>query len=605
MVGEARMQIDRYAARWLRLSPVTIALLLGGGCSENIKPPAPPTPVPMPSETIEKPNVPKPADESPIHFEEMTARLGVHFEQVSGNSSEKHFPAANGSGVAMFDYDNDSRMDLYFLTARHLPFAPGSPGPENKLFQNRGDFCDVSKSSGLALSLFCHGVADADFDNDGFIDLAITTYGGSILMRNNGDGTFTRDPDFQDDRWGSSAAAGDFDNDGDLDLYVTHYGIWSLETNELCGDSVKNIRTFCSPKLIPPAVHAYYENDGAGRLIDATERVGLTRDDGRGQGVIAADINLDGHLDLYVANDLCPNFLYFNDGKGAFRDLTELSGAGFDRMGNGQAGMGIECGDADRDGRIDLFVTNFSQEYNAYYQNLDQEWFLDKSHSIGLANDSIPEVGWGTRLADFDNDGWLDVFVTNGHIDDNIAEISPNQEYRQPARMWKNIRGNFQHINGNLGSYFERKHVGRGAAFGDLNDDGFLDIAINHVDFPAAVLINRSQQASKEDNLWIRFELIGRRCARDAVGTVIELFDDELPQPMIQQRTSGGSYLSAHDHRVLIGIGTASAISRAEIRWLSGVTTELRDLEACRSYQVIEPVRQEDPPTAVGGLSLP
>lgn len=538
-----------------------------------------------------------------IQFEDVTDDWGINFSHVSGNSPEKHFPAANGSGVAMFDFDNDGRLDLYFLTARPLPFQAGSPGPANRLFRNAvpGQFEDVSTPAGLDLALFCHGVVDGDLDNDGFTDLVLTTYGGTLLLRNYGDGTFGRFESFVDDRWGSSAAVADFDEDGCLDIYVTHYGIWSIETNQHCGDSERQIRTFCSPKRITPAVHALYRNLGDSNFHDITQQAGIARDDGRGQGVVAADIDLDGHVDLYVANDLNPNFLFLGYGDGSFRDQTELSGAALNRDGLAQAGMGVDAGDVDRDGLPDLYVTNFRHEYNALYLNLGSAAFLDKSHGLGVAGDSMDEVGWGTRLVDLDNDGWLDIFVTNGHVDDNIAQLDPNASYAELPKVWRNFGGRFRYVGGSAGSYFKHGHVGRGAAFGDLDNDGRIDIAVNHVDSAPVVLRNTSAADPNNPTPWVRFVLTGRTSSRDAIGARVVLSGEEMPEKMIRQRTSGASYLSAHDPRVLVGVGKVDRIAEATIHWPSGRSTTLLDLRPGQEVRLVEPANAAASRSTTGG----
>lgn len=527
-----------------------------------------------------------------FRFDDVTTQWQIDFSQVSGNSPEKHFPAANGSGVVIFDADNNNDMDLYFLTARHMPFEPGSDGPRNKLFLNLGGgrpFLDVSKQAKVDLSQFCHGVVHGDLDNDGFSDLVLTAYGGSSILMNQGDGTFQRLEGFHDDRWGSSVAVGDFDSDGNLDIYATHYGIWSIETNQRCGDQEKQVRTFCNPRRIPPTLHAMYHNNGDRSFVDATLEANLTHDDGRGQGVVTADVDMDGDIDIYVANDLCPNFLYLNEGDGRFIDQTDFSGASLSREGLSQAGMGVDCADIDRDGFPDLFVTNFNREYNSLYLNLDRGGFLDRSHANGVAGDSMEEVGWGTRMVDLDNDGWLDIFVTNGHVDDNIALVSPTVTYAQAAKLWHNEKGTLKFQQTPAGSYFETGHVGRGAAFGDLDNDGRLDIAVNHVDSKASVLRNTTEPPKDFPTPWLRFTVVGRLSNRDAVGTAVQLTGPDIPK-IIEQRTSGGSYLSGHDPRILIGIGPTPVVPQATVRFPAGTQARFENLQPGCELLVVEAI---------------
>lgn len=545
------------------------AVALTSGCAKSNAPQANLAPKDKPREVARPPR-------QPIDFEDVTKQYGIAFRHVSGNTEDKHFPAANGSGCAIFDYDNDGAQDVYFLTAHEL--VNDRPGLTNKLFRNAlpGAFQDVSALSGLDRTFFCHGVVTADCDNDGFADVLLTTYGGTHLYRNQGDGTFTRVKSIQDDYWGCSAAAADVDNDGDVDFYIARYGYWSIETNEYCGSQERQVRTFCNPKRITPAEHVLYENQGNLAFRNVAKQAGISRDDGRGQGVIAADVDLDGYVDFYVANDICPNFLFINNGRGKFEDLSELSGAAFSREGSPQAGMGVDVADADRDGLPDLFVTNFSREHNAYYTNLGETTFLDKSHYVGLGGDSMNEVGWGTRFVDFDNDGWLDVFVLNGHVDDNVAKLDSHLTYEQPARLWRNTKGKFELVSDEMGGYFADNHVGRGAAFGDLDDDGRIDVAVNHVDRPAAVLRNASLPA-EGGGRWLRLSLVGKSSHRDAVGATVLVRDRASGQEIMRQRTSGGSYLSSHDPRVHVGVGDWSEVD-VTIRWPSGRQTII---EAC------------------------
>jgi len=371
-------------------------------------------------------------------------------------------------------------------------------------------------------------------------------------------------------------------------VYVAHYGIWSIEANLHCGDTARQLRTFCSPKRITPAVHALYQNLGDGTFSDVTERVGIARTDGRGQGVVASDIDMDGHVDLYVANDLTPNFLFLNRGDGSFRDVTDFSGVAMNRDGLAQAGMGVDCADIDRDGLPDLFVTNFRHEYNALYINLDHGTFMDKSHSAGVAGDSMDEVGWGTRLVDFDNDGWPDIFVTNGHVDDNIAQLDPNASYGELPKVWRNLAGRFRYLGPGVAPYFETTHVGRGAAFGDIDNDGWTDIAVNHVDSPPAVLRNVSPAPASSPTPWIRITLVGRGSNRDAIGARVELAVPNLPGKLLRQRTGGASYLSDHDGRLLVGLGDISLVTELTVRWPSGLHTTLHDVAPGQEITVRE-----------------
>ena len=594
----------------------SIAALALAGCGGN-PPPVAKTPAPPDSapKVVAVPPAAEPVPPSPIRFERVDQALGVKFRQTSGDNQEKHFPAANGSGVAMFDFDLDGRMDLYFLTGRPMPFEPGSAGPRNGLFRNSpsGPWTDVAAAAGLDLSAFCHGVCAADFDDDGFPDLAISRCGGTRLLRNNGDGTFSVDPRFRDDRWGSSLAAADIDRDGRLDLYVTHYGYWLLSENPDCRnvDDPKT-RRFCSPSQIKPREHALYVNKGDGSFEDRFVQWGMTdpKNYGRGQGVTACDLDDNGWVDFWVANDQCPNFVYLATPDGRITDHSSASGAATAMGGAAFAGMGTDVGDVDRDGMPDLFVTNFSKEYNTLLLNSRPPgFFQDVSHQSNLAQGSRNSVNWGTRLADFDNDGWLDVLVVSGHVDDQPLDNQPRSRYRTPAQLWRNLGvpkdrkkpAEFLELkDGSPGPYFQELHNARGAAFGDFDNDGWLDFAVNSRDEAACVVRNVTGElpAHAGRKPWVRVRLVGRRGARDAIGARITALAPELPKRnpdrpgvgcIVEWVRSGGSYLSSSDPRTLIGIGAASKVA-LEIRWPSGAVSRLPEVAGGSELFVLEPL---------------
>ena len=324
----------------------------------------------------------------------------MHF---SGMTDERYAPTANGSGVAIFDYDNDGKLDLYFATGTLLPLGTARNGT-NRLYKNLGDnhFQDVTEASGLGFAGYCHGIVVGDIDNDGDQDVFLCNYGVNVLFLNNGDGTFndiSKAAGIGGSNWSTGGAFLDYDNDGDLDLYVTNYGQWKIPDDvQVCGKG--NVRTYCIPTSIKPARHILYRNNGNLTFTEVTEAAGVARTDGRGFGVVAADLNGDGRIDLYVANDMCPNFVFLNRGDGTFEDVTESSGAGYDAHGKTHAGMGVDAEDVDGDGRPDLFVTNYWNEPNSLYMNLGDGMFEDRTPTSGMSTDSTPWVGWGCALAD-------------------------------------------------------------------------------------------------------------------------------------------------------------------------------------------------------------
>lgn len=528
-----------------------------------------------------------------IRLVEQSKQFGINFQHVSGINKERHFPAANGSGVAIIDFDGDGLLDIYLPTACPLPVEVSPSSPRNSAQRRRADgtYEEIGPMAGLDLAGFCQGVTVGDVNNDGFSDILIVALGGNHLFLNQCDGTFRDASDeggIVDRRWGTSAALLDYDEDGSLDFYVANYGHWSIESNLFCGDVERNIRLFCRPTYITPDVHSLYRNRGDGTFEWATEQAGIARSDGRGQGVVAADVNADGHIDLYVANDMSPNFLFLSRGDGTFKDSTMLSGAAFDENGKALASMGIDATDLDGDGLPELFVTNFAHEYNTLYHNLGDGFFEDISSLSGVGPDSLPDVGWGTMLVDLDNDGLPDLLVVNGHVDDNLKDMGRAEPYRQKAKVWRNS-GNlrFVQVSAGVGDYFRSEHVSRGAAFGDLDDDGRLDIVVCNLDEAPAVLMNESNP----DAGWVRFRLIGRRSNRDAIGSVVELQTESLR--IWRAVKGGGSYESAHDLRVLIGVGQAATADRVTITWPQGAKTDLTNLDLRRTYSLVEPINGE------------
>jgi hypothetical protein len=533
---------------------------------------------------------------SPFRFTEIAQQAGIDFVHVSGMTEAKHFPTAYGSGVAMFDYDNDGKLDLYFATMTFLPPGKVKCGP-NRLYRNLGGnrFQDATTTSGLGYAGFCHGIVVGDIDNDGDQDVFLCNYGSNVLYLNNGDGTFadiSRSAGIDRSGWSFGGAFLDYDNDGDLDLYVANYGSWKLPDDDrycdaapfpLMKDPPPKLRVYCSPKSIQPARHVLYRNNGNRTFTDVTEAAGVSRTDGRGLGVVAADLNNDGRIDLYVTNDMCPNFVFLNRGGGRFQDVTETSGAGYGPDGSTRAGMGVDAEDVNGDGLPDLLVTNFWNEAVALFTNLGAGLFQDRTRTSGLFHDSVLWVGWGCTLSDFDNDGWPDCFVANGHIDDNLEKLGHDTPYAEPALLHRNINGTrLELATRQAGSYFDIDHVGRGLAYGDIDNDGDIDLVVNHKDSAPALLRNDS----RTPHHWIRLCLEGVRSNRDAVGARVEV--EAGGQTIFRQRKGGASFASAHDPRLLIGLGAANVASRVTIRWPSGQVDQCSNLPAETSFSVRE-----------------
>lgn len=509
-------------------------------------------------------------------FVAMRERSGIDFLQRSGNSPAKPFPAANGTGCAALDVDMDGQVDLCFANGADFPLRADATGPFDRLYRNLGDwrFGDISEVAGIGQAGYSCGLAVGDVDSDGFPDLYITRYGRNLLYRNHGDGTFTESAvafGVADEHWGTSAAFGDVNHDGLLDLYVCNYGQWTWETSQYCGDEARGIRMFCSPTHVPPEADVLYENAGDGTFRDISESSGIRGVTGRGQGVLIADVDGDGRTDIYVANDIHPNFLFVG-GEQGFQEIGEQSGMAFDHVGQAQAGMGLAIADVDGSGTLDLFVTNYQNEHNALYTNLGQRTFLETGLTT-IPEGSLPWVGWGTSFADFDLDGWPDLIVTNGHTDDNLADLGREGQYQQPAGLWKNAGGQFQLVRG-AGAYFRQQHVGRGLSTADLDNDGDGDVMISHQDAQPELLRNDSCPVDVLGR-GIVLRLIGRRANRDAVAAVVTVEFGE--QRRMFTVYGGGSYASAADRRLLIGLPGDDDVT-LKIRWPDGVETVTQQL---------------------------
>jgi enediyne biosynthesis protein E4 len=513
-------------------------------------------------------------------FIESAASSGLNFTHISGASGQYYMPEIMGAGVALFDYDNDGDLDLFLVQGGTLdPAVPRSGEPAtSRLFRNdltiapdgrrTLHFTDVTAQAGVGLRAYGMGVAIGDYDNDGDLDLFVTSFGQETLYRNNGNGTFTdvtREAGVSDPFWSTSAAFIDYDRDGDLDLFVANYLDFTIAGNKHCTDAV-GARDFCSPRTYRPVPDHLYRNEGSGRFTVVTESAGISKADGAGLGVATGDYNSDGWPDLYVANDATPNQLWINQGDGTFVDDGPLSGAALNAAGNPEGSMGIASGDFDLDGDEDLFVTNIVGETFALYVNDGHANFTDERVKAGLPAPTAAFTGFGTDWFDYDNDGWLDLFAANGAV--NIVEAQRGQPF--PFRMRNQLfhntgSGKFEETSRIAGPAFERAEIGRAAAFGDIDNDGDIDIVVTNNNGPVWLLVNQGTSG----NHWITLQVEQERANRLAFGAWVGV--ERSGQPTIWRRVrTDGSYLSASDTRVHVGLGSSPAIAGVIVQWPDG-----------------------------------
>ena len=506
-----------------------------------------------------------------VRFVDVTAKAKIDFVHASRKSPEKYMMETFGSGVAWIDYDNDGFVDLYFVN--------GAPGTSNALYHNNhdGTFTDVTKRAGVAGPAgYKTGVAVGDYDNDGFLDLYVTAYGPNALYRNNGDGTFTDVTATAGvaggpREWSTSAGFFDFDHDGRLDLFVVNYLDYRLDENPYCGFRKEGYRMYCNPTSFDGTADRLFHNNGDGTFTDVSRQAGIANPAGKGLGVTFCDFDRDGNTDIYVANDTVRNFLYRNNGDGTFRDVAYGAGVGFDPNGKPQAGMGVDCADVDGDGFPDIFVTNFSEELNSLYRNRGDGTFEDIS-SKGDLRSSYLALGFGTKLFDVDNDGDLDIYVTNGHVIDNIKLYRPNLAYAQKDLLYENVGGTFRDISVRGGAALQVERVGRGLAVADFDNDGSLDVVISSVGRPPVLLKNESTPKGN----WILIRARGHKSNSFGLGATVRVETSEGRQ--VAEINNVASYLSSNDVRLHFGLGKATRIQRLEVMWPSGIRQVLTDV---------------------------
>jgi hypothetical protein len=530
---------------------------------------------------------------SEIRFENRQPRSGVNFVLNNGTTSDKPIIDSIPGGVALLDYDNDGYLDIFFTNGAQIPsLSKAEPGFYNRLYHNNhdGTFTDVTDHAGLRGAGYSMGAAAADFDNDGWADLYVTGVNRNMLYRNNHDGTFT---DVTDHAGVSgvtpegkkllavSSAWVDYDNDGHLDLFVTNYLDWSPETSKVCGDPGK--RLSCPPSLYPGEPNILYHNNGDGTFTDVSAAMGIAGQIGKGMGVAIADYDGDGWMDIFVANDNERNFLFKNrKGKG-FDEVGVEAGVAYTEDGIPVSSMGVDFRDYRNDGKPSLFITALGGETFPLYRNEGNGFFSMDTYPAKIGFPTFKMSGWGAGIYDFDNDGFKDLFSANSHVSEN-ANLDPQQHYKQTNAVFQNMRnGEFQNVSERTGAAMQISAAHRGCAFGDLNNDGKIDVVVSAIGDPAELLYN----TSADNNHWLLIETVGVKSNRDGIGTQIKI-TTLSGTVQYNQVSTAGSYASSSDKRVHFGLGHDKLVKEIELRWPSGTVQILRDVKADQILHVTE-----------------
>ncbi len=582
---------------------------------------------PAPQTQAHRPPRDKLSDANPYHveFRDVTREAGIRFHHERAGSPSKLYVETMGAGAGWIDYNQDGYLDAFFVNSGYTPFFHPAQPPQPALYRNNGDgtFTDVTAASKIhADGTIFFGVAVGDYDNDGYPDIYMTGYRHSVLLHNNGDGTFTDVTEKagvgNDGNWGTAAGWFDYDRDGKLDLLVTNYVKYDVDHPVLCGDirpglrDVPRVSSYCHPDNFPGTSMRLYHNNGDGTFTDVTEKAGLINTDGKSLAVVLADLNNDGWPDIFIANDTQRNFLYINKGDGTFRDATYASGAGFSEDGRPEAGMSADAADVMNNGLPYLFVSHLDFELNRLYRNNGDGTFTDATIASGIGQSDILNSAFGAKFFDFDNDGWRDLLVVNGHILDNIALFHPEVKYEEEKKLYRNTgNGNFVDASKTQGADFRAPRVGRGLAVGDYDNDGWLDFLVSNNGEDAQLFRNdggvaqtilsvrgagappfasqkggSSEPHSAGKNHWLGVRLIGTKSNRDAIGARLKLIAGDFTS--YDQSKGGMSYCSAQDPRIYFGLGAHDRIDSLEIRWPSGSTETFTDLPADQILTITE-----------------
>jgi hypothetical protein len=524
---------------------------------------------------------------APYTFEEVPAsKSGIHWVHDAGRSAMKYLPESSGAGCAFLDYDNDGWMDIYLVNSGKANFFTPPHPLRDALYRNNrdGTFTDVTEKAGVGGGGYGMGVAVGDYNGDGLPDIYVTQVGRNILYRNNGDGTFTdvtEKAGVAAAGWSTSAVWFDYDNDGRLDLFVCQFAEFDLMHG--CGKDAAGLRHYCIPTTFNPEPSWLFHNNGDGTFTDVSKASGIAAHLGKAWGVVATDVNNDGKMDLFVSNDTAPNFLYMNRG-GSFEETGLAAEVAYSADGRARSGMGLDSADFNEDGLMDIFLANIDEEFFSLYQNNGDGTFDDVATPLGIGMSTRWMSGWGLKFFDYDNDGNLDLIAASGFPDDLLDTASSSIQWRQPLLLFHHEGNRFRDVSAASGPTFARKFPARGLAIGDFMNDGGVSVLISNNDEAPLLLRNN---AGKLNN-WLGLKLIGRKCNSDAVGARVSYLAGELKRS--RMKVGGGSFLSSHDPRIVLGIGQRAKIDSLEVRWPlpSGAVERFTDLPLNRYITIVE-----------------